>query len=303
MSPPATLAVLDAAYRTHVGAGTRYALLDFPDHANVGDSAIWLGECALLEAITGRRPVYVSTWHDLDIDALATAEAEVVFLHGGGNLGDIWPHHQRFRETVLARVRDRPVVQLPQSIHFRDPGEAARFVALADAHPDFTLYVRDATSLAFAADRLAAPVRLVPDSAIALGAQPRGPAEAPLLMLLRSDDERRDHGAPPPAGARVVDWLDDAPDLPAGDDIAARDAQARHRVARGLALIAQGAVLVTDRLHGAILADLLALPHVVLDNDYGKIAAYRATWPAATPNAAAATMAEAVAAVARLAAG
>ena len=294
MTASAPLAVLDACYRAHVGAGAPYALVDFPDHANVGDSAIWLGELAMLRRVTGCGPVYVSTWHDFDADAFRRACPNgTLFLHGGGNLGDIWPHHQRFREHLLATVRDRPVVQLPQSIHFRDPARAGRFAALAAEHPDFTLYVRDARSHAFATARIACPVDLVPDSAIALGAQPRGAAEVALLMLLRSDDERRDHGGAPAAPARVVDWLDDDPGLPAGTGVAAREAQAQARVARGLRLLAQGEVIVTDRLHGHILADLLGIPHVVLDNDYGKIAAYAAAWPAATAVATAATMAEA----------
>jgi exopolysaccharide biosynthesis predicted pyruvyltransferase EpsI len=294
MTSPASLAALDACYRAHVGAGAAYALVDFPDHANVGDSAIWLGELALLRQVTGCGPVYVSTWHDFDADAFRRAcPTGTLFLHGGGNLGDIWPHHQHFREHLLAHVRDRPVVQLPQSIHFRDPARAGRFAALAAEHPDFTLYVRDARSHAFATSRIACPVELVPDSAIALGAQPREPAEVALLMLLRSDDERRDHGGAPSQQARVVDWLDDDPGLPDGTGVAAREAQARARVARGLRLLTQGEVIVTDRLHGHILADLLGIPHVVLDNDYGKIAAYAAAWPAATPVATATTMAEA----------
>ena len=294
MTAPASLAVLDACYRAHVGAGAAYALVDFPDHANVGDSAIWLGELAMLRRVTGCGPVYVSTWHDFDADAFRRAcPTGTLFLHGGGNLGDIWPHHQHFREHLLADVRDRPVVQLPQSIHFRDPAGAGRFAALAAEHPDFTLYVRDARSHAFANARIACPVHLVPDSAIALGSQPRGMPEVPLLMLLRSDDERRDHGGPPPAQARVVDWLDDDPGLPAGTHPAAREAQAAARVTRGLRLLAQGEVIVTDRLHGHILADLLGIPHVVLDNDYGKIAAYAAAWPATAPVATATTMAEA----------
>ena len=140
-----------------------YALVDFPDHANVGDSAIWLGELAMLRQVTGRGPVYVSTWHDFDADAFRRAcPTGTLFLHGGGNLGDIWPHHQRFREHLLATVRDRPVVQLPQSIHFRDPARAGRFAALAAEHPDFTLYVRDARSHAFATARIACPVDLIP---------------------------------------------------------------------------------------------------------------------------------------------
>ncbi|MCP3736149.1 polysaccharide pyruvyl transferase family protein [Sphingomonas sp. RP10(2022)] len=292
------LAALAAPYRAHVAPGQAYALVDFPDHANVGDSAIWLGELAILRALTGCGPVYVSTWHDFDLDAFRRAcPTGPLFLHGGGNLGDIWPHHQRFREAVLAEVRDRPVVQLPQSIHFRDPARAARFAALVADHPDFTLYVRDARSLALA-NRFACPTHLVPDSAMALGPQPRGEPEVPLLMLLRSDDERRDHGGPPPAQARVVDWLEDDAGMPAGTTPAAREAQARARVARGLRLLGQGEVVVTDRLHGSILAGLLAIPHVVLDNDYGKIAAYLAAWP--SPALTATTMAQAVELAGRL---
>lgn len=284
-------AALRALYHAHVVLGTRYALVDFPDHANVGDSAIWLGEVTVLRALTGRDPAYVSTWHDFDAAACRRACPDgPLFLHGGGNLGDIWPHHQRFRETILATIRDRPVVQLPQSIHFRVPAEAARFAALAAEHPDFTLYVRDLRSLEFAARHFACPTRLAPDSAYALGPQPRGTAACDVLMLLRTDDERRTYPAPDPARATVVDWLDDDPDLPPFPDPAqpdsaaapaARTAQAAARVARGLRLLARGRVLVTDRLHGHILADLLDLPHVALDNDYGKLAAYVAAWPPA----------------------
>ena len=273
--------LLTALYRTHVAPGSRYALVDFPDHANVGDSAIWLGELVMLREITGRDPCYVSTWHDFDIDTLRSAcPVGVLFLHGGGNLGDIWPHHQRFREDILARVRDRSVVQLPQSIHFRTPSEVERFAALVADHPDFVLYVRDTRSLDFARKQLACPSHLAPDSAYALGEQSRGAPQYDVLMLMRTDDERQGYAVPSADPATVADWLEDDADLPFGVDARAREAQAVARVDRGLRLLAQGRVVVTDRLHGHILADLLRIPHVVLDNDYGKIAAYLDAWPA-----------------------
>ncbi|TVV76354.1 exopolysaccharide biosynthesis protein [Sphingomonas solaris] len=290
-------ALLEALCRAHVGQGTPYALVDFPDHANVGDSAIWLGELAMLRGVTGRDPCYVSTWHDFDPDAFRRACPDgVLFLHGGGNLGDIWPHHQHFREHLLETVRDRPLVQLPQSIHFRDPAKAQRFATLAAGHPDFTLYVRDGRSLAFARARFACPSHLAPDSALALGPQVRDAPDCRLLMLLRSDDERRDHAGPPPPGATVADWLEDdamPADTATDTTVAAREAQARARVGRGLRLLSRGEVIVTDRLHGHILTGLLGIPHVVLDNDYGKIAGYMANWPSplALP---ATTMAQAV---------
>src|SRR5690606_13777372 len=49
------------------------------------------------------------------------------------------------------------------------------------------------------------------------------------------------------------------------------DAAARNRFGRGIAQIARGAALVTDRLHVHICSLLLGRPHAVLDNSYGKI--------------------------------
>jgi pyruvyl transferase EpsO len=276
---------LRALYRRHVAPGQSYVLLDFPDHANVGDSAIWLGELAMLREVTGRDPDHVATWDGFDAAALRRdCPGGVVFLHGGGNLGDIWPHHQRFREAVLRDVRDVPVVQLPQSIYYRDPAQAAPFVAAVAAHPDFHLHVRDRASLDWASAHLACPVTLAPDSAFALGPQARrGAADCDLLMLLRTDDERVAGIAPERAEAVVVDWLadDPLPAAPPGETRAAAfERMATVRVERGLRLLSRGRRIVTDRLHGHILATLLGIPHTALDNEYGKLSAYIRCWTA-----------------------
>lgn len=270
---------LDAMYRAILGPGDRYALIDFPDHPNVGDSAIWLGECRMLHAVTGHGPDYICTWHDFDEAALRRACPDgVVLLHGGGNLGDIWSHHQHLRETILQRMTDRKVIQLPQSIHFGDPAAAARFGAIAAAHPDFTLYVRDRPSAVIAQQLTGRPAPLVPDSAFALGRQPRNPADRPWLALMRTDIERVDDRDPAPPALDLVDWLEDDDLLP--DD---RMARAAARVTRGLRLLERGERIVTDRLHGHILATLLDIPHVVLENSYGKIGAYCDAWTATSP--------------------
>ncbi|OAN57566.1 polysaccharide pyruvyl transferase family protein [Sphingomonas sp. TDK1] len=277
-------ALLQSRYRAHIGPSDAYALVDFPDHANVGDSAIWLGECRMLRAITGRAPDYISTWHDFDPLAFRQAcPSGTLFLHGGGNLGDLWPHHQQFREALLGAVRDRPVVQLPQSIHFTDDGALSRFAERVACHPDFTLHVRDRESLAIAAAHFACQVHLTPDSAFALGPQPRGPDDTPILALMRTDIERKAVRDTSLSGATIVDWLEDDADLPQGTDSAAREAQARARVARGLRLLSRGTIIATDRLHGHILATLLGIPHTVFDNSYGKLGAYIRAWTATSP--------------------
>ena len=50
------------------------------------------------------------------------------------------------------------------------------------------------------------------------------------------------------------------------------------RFCRGLEFIYQGKVLISDRLHGHILALLSNMKHVLLDTKYNKISNYYKTW-------------------------
>ncbi|MBB4610028.1 polysaccharide pyruvyl transferase family protein [Sphingomonas yabuuchiae] len=275
-------ALLDL-YRRHVTSGEPYALVDFPDHPNVGDSAIWLGEIALLHAVGAGDPAYICRWDDFDEAAFrAACPTGPILIHGGGNLGDIWPHHQHFREHLIERFSDRRIVQLPQSIHFRDEAHRNRFAALVDSHPDFHLYVRDTASLDLARRHFTCPSMLAPDSAFGLGSVERPAlADCQVLMLLRSDAERAARDDAPLlalADTVALDWLDEPPVA-----ASAPTERARERVERGLTLLARGERIVTDRLHGHILALLLGIRHVVLDNDYGKVGAYIAAWTAESP--------------------
>lgn len=267
----------------------RFALLDFPDHANVGDSAIWVGELQLFRMLTGKDPAYVSAFHNLDASALRAAVPDgTIFLHGGGNFGDIWNHHQDFREAVLTRFRDRRIVQMPQSIHYDDPQRIARTARAIADHPDFTLLVRDEPSLELARRHFECPVYLCPDSALAIGATRPGTPTLDVIAMLRTDKEGAAGGTMSLPGLRVEDWLSEdagavrrakaaamlrawATLTPSTARVRAYEAAAWHRVARGFRQLSQGRAIVTDRLHVHILAMLLGRPHAVLDNFYGKI--------------------------------
>src|SRR3546814_18201876 len=57
------------------------ALVDYPDHSNVGDSAIWLGEIAYLERELHVRPSYYCALRDYSASALKNRSEE----RRGGN--------------------------------------------------------------------------------------------------------------------------------------------------------------------------------------------------------------------------
>lgn len=278
------------------------ALVGFPDYANVGDAAIWLGERMLLQRL-GVHVAYVSDERNFDAGELVRrVGGGPVLIQGGGNLGDLWPHHQAFRESVLRALPDSLVVQLPQSIHFREAASLIRAGEAFSAHRSFKLLVREQRSLELA--RAAFPTtqpELCPDMALGLGLLPRpGPARCDVVTLARSDDERV-----PGAGARdvpapwpVFDWARDGslmqvlrrvlrPLLSHASFAWAHadvyDRLARLRLSVGLRLLAQGRVVVTDRLHGHVLSLLLGIPHVALDNSYGKLFGFLDAWTGRIP--------------------
>jgi exopolysaccharide biosynthesis predicted pyruvyltransferase EpsI len=285
-----------------------YALLDFPDYSNVGDSLIWLGELAFFERAAERPPGYVSTIHGFDLDALRRAVPEgPIFLSGGGNFGDLWPRFQQFRRMLLAALPGRRIVQLPQTIHFADPAEARATREAIAVHGNFTLLVRDRPSLAFAQAELGCEVALCPDMAFCLGSQSRPALPVhDIVYLLRTDQEQKPgRGAPILApDSLVTDWIHGGRQPSRWDRAVARlgrtalmlaggepdyrrfRTRARAELERGRALLGSGEAVVTDRLHGHILSVLMGIPHAVLDNSYGKVRGFAELWSGDLPGVA-----------------
>jgi pyruvyl transferase EpsO len=276
-------------------------MLDVPTHSNVGDSAIWLGEIAALARL-GVRTRYVADLETFSAARLREAVGDgPVLIHGGGNLGDLWPAHQRHREQVIAMLRDNRIVQLPQSIEFIDDGARARAGDVMRGHPSFTLLVRDERSSMRARSDLAVSAELCPDLAVCLGPLPRlEPPAVDAVWLLREDHEGGGH-ARTGAEHTGVDWLDEehgaatrlvrrlanrsrtgsASSRLEGHVLAwAWRRAALRRFGRGCRLLCRARVVVTDRLHAHILCVLMGIPHVVLPDRFGKIEAFVDTWTA-----------------------
>lgn len=278
------------------------ALIDFPHHPNVGDSAIWVGEQIFLSRLNVK-PVYVCSTKNRDWNAMerSIGPEGTILIHGGGNFGNVWPEHQQLREEALDRFPDHPVLQLPQTVHFSDPNEADRTAAKISKHGKFTLAVRDHKSLAFARERFSCNVVLCPDMAFCIGpVEVAAPSDQRILLLMRSDKEKKEHS---PADAMEqspdlfrTDWLTEnytetrlralgrfVADTLRGQDAATYrggyyNALARERLRRGLRQLASFRYIVSDRLHVHILSTLLGRHHALLDNNYGKLSSFTAAW-------------------------
>jgi exopolysaccharide biosynthesis predicted pyruvyltransferase EpsI len=279
-----------------------YALMDVPDHGNVGDSAIWAGEVAWLDKAVGTPPAWVSDHRDPMAEVSRDIAERTVLLHGGGNFGDVWPKNHNFREAVISAHPQSTIIQLPQSLHFGDPAALHKTADKLASAQHLRLLVRDHESYDLATTHFNGDVTLCPDMAFALGPLDKlGPQDLDVLLLLRTDKESTGPQTDTlPAGWEQDDWLVDDPNLypdvlretrvsallslnPARLSKRARrnhyyNRLAQRRVERGIRQLSRARFVITDRLHVHILSTLLGLPHCFLDNHYGKIARFSAAF-------------------------
>lgn len=278
--------------------GGVWDLIDFPDYPNVGDCAIWLGELQIFKQ-TGCRvsrvcrlpPFAPFLFHGRDCIA----------FHGGGNLGDIYLWLDKERRKILSENRNASAVIFPQSVFFQDPAEAEIAAEVYGSHPSLVLFVRDEESRLRARQQLRIEAEVVPDAAMAVGPLERKAPSKEVVLLIRTDREAaiEVNGSVKGPGVMVTDWLNE--EKPVGSKVARTlenllkaypkraevawrwlasmyRAAAKARLCRGVALLSKGKVVITDRLHGHILSVLLGIPHIVIDNSYGKIGAFYERW-------------------------
>jgi exopolysaccharide biosynthesis predicted pyruvyltransferase EpsI len=290
--------ILKAILQPLLPQNSQYALIDFPDHSNVGDSAIWVGEIDLLKNVTGNYPCYISKIENFDLDALNRVLPDgPILIHGGGNFGDIWRKHQDFREYLMKVCKGRTLIQLPQSIKFDNEQSIKSCADSIKQHGNFHLLVRDKPSLDFAQKHFSCHVELSPDSAFGIGEMQRtSKPDTNLFMLLRNDTERAAYDRSPLLALNGVDddWLDDPSFFHQKSKLIAiltairqgrkpnrldyYQTLATGRVMRGVRMLSRGKRVVTDRLHAHIISTLLDIPHVALDNNYGKVSGYINAW-------------------------
>lgn len=301
---------LEKRLRDAIPRGRPVALLDFPNHDNIGDTLLWHATRAYLQQ-AGAEVRYACDHTGFSPRLLRRrlGREGIVLLHGGGNFGDLWPTFHEFRKRAIAELRDLPIVQLPQSIHFRSPENLVATRRVVDAHPELTIFVRDEPSLAIASAEFGAKVELAPDMAFALGpleAVPSAPGRRP-LWVARTDAETTGAQLPEHADAfEVADWPTDPPGVrrsrrtlklvdktlaltgglvPGAYRVDQRLMQSlsQRRTETGIAFVGSRPGVVTDRLHGHILALLVGVPHAVLDNSYGKLRAFYDAWTHESP--------------------
>lgn len=277
------------------------ALLDHPNHPNVGDSAIWLGEQKFLKK-HNIKTAYKCDFNVYDEGALRKAiGSNIILIHGGGNFGDIYKHHHDFRLKIISTFTQHKIIQMPQSIHFSSPEKIAETAEIIARHNDFHLLCRDQYSYELSQKHFDCNVYLCPDMAFYIGPVtcPSHPTHT-VGFLSRTDSEAiKNKEQPDLSDYFTFDWLEDDNSLtiklnslmtkqyirrPSALKYfhkaieSTYDKSALQRFQRGIRQLCESDIILTNRLHGHILCLLLGKKHYFLDNNYGKLSRFYNLW-------------------------
>ena len=185
----------------------RIFLMGTPNHGNLGDQAIVLGELFTLKNhfpdyeiieipytyLTGRLGEFF--W-GLGFEKFIR-KSDIIFLHGGGNLGNLWVNEEQLRRKLIDKFAANKIVIFPQSIYFSEDYTGQQELEISkkiyNAHNDLHLMTRDGNSFELAQKFFPKiSTYLLPDAATVLqGITDDVDADREgVLFILRNDKEK-----------------------------------------------------------------------------------------------------------------
>lgn len=282
-----------------------YVLLDLPYFTNVGDVLIWQATEDLLHQLP-HKCIYSASIESYRKPVIGQ-DVVIVFM-GGGNFGDLWIRHQKFRHQVMVDFPHNPIVQLPQSVYFQNSDvmkEDALFFSNHQA--DVTIFLRDQQSYdVISANYLTVNAFLLPDMVLSLDIYRYAKLQSGegAVLVERNDSEKLCYDRSiVPEYAEKRDWptmeqipryfrlYNYAQALLARIDIllsthlyhSFADFCFKHYFKKwiinsGIEFVNRYKVVYSTRLHVTILATLLDKEVIAFDNSYGKVKGVYSLW-------------------------
>jgi pyruvyl transferase EpsO len=276
----------------------KVVFVDYPMHLNVGDLLIAKGTEELFDIldVTVLDRLCVRNYQRLMKRKLGNDV--VIVLHGGGNFGDLYPHHQTLREEMIKAFPNNKILIMPQSVHYNDMKNLEANMNLFKHHKNLFMYVRDEYSYEvmapyFEDDKL----KQLPDMAfVAVSTFSKCSEKADenkVLKLSRRDIEASSDCCE----ENTFDWddifttqdykiynfsrfltrLENKLSLNLKADLLWK-IYSENVIKRAVNIFNQYQTVDTDRLHGMILTLLLEKNVIMRDNSYGKLGRFAKLW-------------------------
>lgn len=285
--------------------GGRVHFLDVPLYGNIGDLFIFQGTMKFLKTCDCEVVSY-STYYSFD--ETSVCDGDIFLFQGGGNFGDLYSGPQNLRRKIIQKFPNNRIIILPQTIYYSNEYVRRNDFKIFGFHPDLHIFARDQISYSQLFEHNL-NAYLCPDMAVHLYNTlklNRSHNVAGTLFLSRTDSEKiiddQNIRMSIQTDLDTYDWdvvIGYWEYLFIGVSIFFKIFKNKYSsqllsfalrkywisgswklCTSAVNLISRYQYVVTDRLHGAIICELIEKEVQVFDNSYGKISSYFNEWSA-----------------------
>lgn len=275
-----------------------YLYLELPYYSNIGDTLIWKGTedylCKLPYRCLYRCSFETFEYQEVNPDV-------IILLQGGGNFGDLYYNHNKFRNRILGLYPNNKIIILPQTVYYKSCNRLIHDVKIMSSHKNLYICARDTYSYEFLKEfNFCKNILLLPDMAFCISEsylnRHRVPQSDRTLVFKRKDKETSKLSNI----EKLAGGESECRDWPLYEDydprlrtlerlmymekkyVEANDYAVSiympARVCEGIGFISKYKYVFSNRLHGSILSILLNIDVTLIDNSYGKNAQFYDTW-------------------------
>ena len=248
-----------------------------PDYGNVGDLLIDYAEKEIfLESNPNTRVIEIPAKLSRNYLFLYKhlVKDHKVYITGGGYLGTQWLCYEENVRKIIEEFRDQPIVILPQTLYFEETewGEKQRQLSreIYGGHKNLTLCVREKYSLKVAEELFPhARILLIPDMVTMLKLKETNSIRKGAVICMRADSERF-------VSEKTQQMIyDKLRDYFKEEEIDYKDTmypgkmkwKGREKLVKSyIRFFSAHKIVITDRLHGMVLAAITGTPCIAFDN-------------------------------------
>ena len=256
----------------------RIWLLLSPQYLNYGDHLIALSELQFFAARSKKQVIdlnYTSftLWENRIANRIK--HGDIIWITGGGYLGDLWPESHSAAERVLARFPNNQIVFAPQSTFYSDlkSPNAKEFAQKVRDHGNCVFFSREQNTV----DRLQEldiPSYLAPDFALLTQLEPKKETKSSYISFCLRDDHERTFSEP---SLKVLKTKLQSFGMPFHKIVMAKKHceiptwSRKVFLRKKLREYSKSMLVVTDRLHGMLFCCVAGVPCIAVDNTSKKI--------------------------------
>lgn len=266
-------------------------LIGTSDRSNIGDHAIALSEVRLLKENFSDYSMLEITGDTFRNRRQVIKEIikkdDIIFITGGGFLGDLWPDEEYMVNAVLEDYPENKVIVFPQTVYFYDEADSPFLREKLHNyinHKNLYLMARDEKTYDFYSKYFEKQkIALFPDMALYLEENVKGSQTNDVMICLRGDKERtiskddkiailnilKAKGLNVSYGSTLANGVHNG-------DITLPNREAAIKLK--LNEFSEPRFVITDRLHGMVLSTLAGTPCIVFDNLSKKVSGVYDLW-------------------------